>query len=87
MYIHIGYVLYAYHVISTPTSPAQVGSDDDGYAVRMRLDHFFRYASDPEHSQVRRAVRWPAVTCFQFSYLSCRQLPQPDDFVRSKVCC
>lgn len=28
---------------------AQVGSDDDGYAVRMRLRHYLRYAADPAH--------------------------------------
>jgi hypothetical protein len=33
-------------------APRQVGSDDDGYAVRLRFEHFLRYATDPEHSQV-----------------------------------
>ena len=28
---------------------SQVGSDDDGYAVRLRLRHYLRYASDPAH--------------------------------------
>jgi hypothetical protein len=36
----------------TNNRPRQVGSDDDGYAVRLRLDHYLRYAADPEHSQV-----------------------------------
>jgi len=27
----------------------QVGSDDDGYAVRMHLRHYLRYAADPAH--------------------------------------
>ena len=27
----------------------KVGSDDDGYAVRLRYKHFHRYAHDPEH--------------------------------------
>ena len=30
----------------------KVGADDDGYAVRMRFEHFLRYASDAAHSQV-----------------------------------
>jgi hypothetical protein len=28
----------------------QVGSDDDGYSVRMKLKHFLRYLSDPTHA-------------------------------------
>lgn len=28
----------------------QVGSDDDGYAVRLRLEHFFRYCAFPHHA-------------------------------------
>lgn len=27
-----------------------MGSDDDGYAVRLRLDSFLRYCADPVHS-------------------------------------
>ena len=26
-----------------------MGSDDDGYAVRLRLRHYLRYATDPAH--------------------------------------
>lgn len=29
---------------------AQVGSDDDGYSVRMKLKHFLRYLSDEKHA-------------------------------------
>ncbi len=28
----------------------QVGSDDDGYAVRLKLKHFMAYCSHPEHA-------------------------------------
>ena len=28
----------------------QVGSDDDGHAVRLKLKHFRPYAHDPVHS-------------------------------------
>lgn len=28
----------------------QVGSDDDGYSVRMKLKHFLRYLADPAHA-------------------------------------
>jgi histone arginine demethylase JMJD6 len=28
----------------------KVGTDDDGYAVRLRFDHFLRYVSDPRHA-------------------------------------
>lgn len=28
----------------------QVGSDDDGYAVRLRLEHFLRYCCYPHHA-------------------------------------
>ena len=28
----------------------QVGSDDDGYAVRLKLKHFLAYCSHPEHA-------------------------------------
>ena len=28
----------------------QVGSDDDGYAVRLKFAHFLEYLRDPEHS-------------------------------------
>ena len=28
----------------------QVGSDDDGHAVRLKLEHFLAYAHDPVHS-------------------------------------
>lgn len=28
----------------------QVGSDDDGYSVRMKLKHFLRYLSDEKHA-------------------------------------
>ncbi|KAK9861811.1 hypothetical protein WJX84_003667 [Apatococcus fuscideae] len=27
----------------------KVGSDDDGYGVRLKLEHFLAYLSDPEH--------------------------------------
>lgn len=27
----------------------QVGSDDDGYAVRMKLKHYLAYVTSPEH--------------------------------------
>ena len=27
----------------------QVGSDDDGYGVRLKLEHFLAYLRDPEH--------------------------------------
>ena len=29
----------------------QVGSDDDGYAVRLRLSHYLAYVHDREHSR------------------------------------
>lgn len=29
----------------------QVGADDDGYAVRLKLKHFLGYLADPEHQQ------------------------------------
>ena len=32
-----------------PPPPVQVGSDDDGYAVRMKLSWYFAYISHPEH--------------------------------------
>lgn len=32
-------------VVRSPLLPGQVGSDDDGYAVRLKLKHFLRYAS------------------------------------------
>jgi histone arginine demethylase JMJD6 len=28
----------------------QVGSDDDGYAVRLRFEHFLRYCAYPHHA-------------------------------------
>ena len=30
---------------------AQVGADDDGYAVRLKLKHFLGYLDDPVHQQ------------------------------------
>ncbi len=29
---------------------SQVGSDDDGYSVRMKLKHFLRYLGDASHA-------------------------------------
>lgn len=26
-----------------------MGSDDDGYAVRLKFKHFWRYANHPQH--------------------------------------
>lgn len=37
------------NVHAETVAAAQVGSDDDGYAVRMRLRHYLRYAADPVH--------------------------------------
>ena len=28
----------------------QVGSDDDGYAVRLKFAHFLEYLQNPEHA-------------------------------------
>lgn len=28
-----------------------MGSDDEGYAVRMKFKHYWKYISDPEHSR------------------------------------
>ena len=28
----------------------QVGSDDDGYAVRLKMKHFLGYVHDPAHA-------------------------------------
>jgi hypothetical protein len=34
----------------------QVGSDDDGYAVRLKLEHYLAYVHDREHAQVLRPL-------------------------------
>lgn len=35
---------------SLPCPLLQVGSDDDGYAVRLKLKHFLSYCTHPEHA-------------------------------------
>ena len=35
---------------AAPSLP-QVGSDDEGYAVRLKLKHFAHYLASPEHSR------------------------------------
>ena len=40
-------------IVLTPPPPplrVQVGSDDDGYAVRLKLKHFLAYCSHLEHA-------------------------------------
>jgi histone arginine demethylase JMJD6 len=34
-----------------PEARLKVGSDDDGYPVRMKLKHYLMYISDPRHSR------------------------------------
>lgn len=38
--------------LSPTPSSLQVGSDDDGYAVRMKLSNYLRYIHSPRHGQV-----------------------------------
>ncbi len=37
---------------TTVPPPVQVGSDDDGYAVRLSLSRFLQYCSSAEHGAV-----------------------------------
>lgn len=38
------------HLLPVHLLTLQVGSDDDGYAVRLKLKHFLRYCSHPDHA-------------------------------------
>ena len=39
------YVIYDFYIFM------QVGADDDGYAVRLKMKHFLGYLQDPNHMQ------------------------------------
>jgi hypothetical protein len=38
--------------VASRPSPLQVGSDDEGYAVRLRLQYFWEYCDHPDHGRV-----------------------------------
>jgi hypothetical protein len=61
--------------VQPPSQPAQVGSDDDGYAVRLRFEHFLRYITDPDHSKVRMV--WSVTVSCRSFHATCSACTRP----------